>query len=94
MTSKERANLKAQANSLPALFQLGKGGISAAFIRQTEIAFETRELVKLKVLTDTSPVTPDDAAREVAEKTNSEVVQVIGGVMIFYKYNPKLHEKK
>ncbi|MBQ6624516.1 MAG: YhbY family RNA-binding protein [Clostridia bacterium] len=96
MTSKERANLRSQANSLEPLFQIGKGGINDAFIKQTKDALLKRELIKLKVLLETSPITPREAADEIARRTDSEVVQVVGGSMIFYKYNPDLHkdEKK
>lgn len=94
MTSKERAALRGQANSLDVLFQVGKGGISEALIEQTEGALNNRELIKLRVLTETSPLTPREAAEEIALKTGSEVVQVIGGVMVLYRYNPKLHEEK
>ncbi len=96
MTSKERANLRGQANSLEVLYQIGKGGINDAFIEQTKAALKKRELIKLKVLLESSPITPREAADEIAAKTDSEVVQVIGGCMIFYKYNPELHkdEKK
>ncbi|MBP3330601.1 MAG: YhbY family RNA-binding protein [Clostridia bacterium] len=92
MTSKERANLRGQANSLEVLYQIGKGGINDAFIEQTKAALKKRELIKLKVLLESSPVSPREAAEEIAEKTESEVVQVIGGCMIFYKYNPELHQ--
>ena len=36
MTSKERAALRAQANSLEAVFQAGKGGVNDALIAQTD----------------------------------------------------------
>lgn len=94
MTSKERAALRGQANTLDVLFQVGKGGISDTLIEQTDGALRTRELIKLRVLTETSPLTPREAAQELAEKTGSEVVQVIGGVIVLYRYNPKLHEEK
>lgn len=96
MTGKERAGWRAKANSLEPLFQLGKGGISDAFIEQVEGALNTRELIKFKVLLETSPVTPREAANEVAERTGAEVIQVIGGVIVIYRCNPELHkdEKK
>ena len=94
MTSKERAALRAQANGLDVLFQVGKGGISDALIEQTDGALRTRELIKLRVLTETSPVSAREAAETLAAATNAEVVQVIGGVMVLYRYNPKLHEEK
>lgn len=92
MTSKERASLRARANSLEAVFQVGKGGISDTLIKQTDDALTARELIKLKVLRDTCPSTPREAAEKLANATNSQVVGVIGGVMILYRYNPKLHE--
>lgn len=93
MTSKERAALRGQANSLNVLFQVGKGGISDNLIEETNDALKARELIKLRVLTETSPVSVREAADEIAAKTGSEVVQVIGGVMVLYKYNPELHKK-
>lgn len=92
MTSKERANLRGQANSIDALFQIGKGGISDALIKQTDDALTARELIKLKVLRETCPNTPREAADELAQRTNSEVVAVIGGSIILYRYSKKLHE--
>ncbi len=92
MTGKERAQWRAKANTLEPLFQLGKGGISDAFTEQVNGALKTRELIKFKVLLETSPVTPKDAAREIAEKTGAEVIQVIGGVVVLYKYNPENHK--
>lgn len=96
MTGKERAEWRAKANHLEPLFQLGKGGISDAFIEQVNGALKTRELIKFKVLLETSPLTPREAADEVAEKTGADVIQVIGGVIVLYKFNPELHkdEKK
>ena len=94
MTSKERAALRAQANSLEPLFQVGKGGINDALIAQTDDALRARELIKLKVLTETSPVSVREAAEELAAAANAEVVQVIGGVMVLYRYNKELHTEK
>ncbi len=96
MTSKERAALRAKANNIQPLFQVGKGGISDALIKQTDDALTARELIKLKVLLETSPEKPREIAEKLAKSTSSECVAVIGGSMIFYRYNPELHkdEKK
>jgi|GEM_PF-222935 RNA-binding protein len=94
MDSKTRAALRAQANTLDPIFQLGKGGINDNFIDQTNTALDARELIKIKILLDTSPVSPKEAAEDLSAKTGADVIQVIGGVIVLYRYNPALHEKK
>lgn len=93
MTGKERAAFRAKANSLEPLFQVGKGGMSDALVKQTDDALRARELIKLKVLLDSSPVTPREVADELAEKTQSDVIQVIGGVIVLYRENPEIAKK-
>ena len=90
---KERAALRAQANGLDPLFQVGKGGVSDALIKQTDDALTARELIKLKVLLETAPARPRDIADEIAAATGAEVVSVVGGSMVFYRYSEKLHQK-
>ena len=94
MTSKRRAEIRGQANTLEPLFQVGKGGVSDALITQTADALRAHELIKLKVLLESAPDTPRNIAEEIAEKTDSQVVQDIGGAMIFYKENPELRQKE
>lgn len=93
MTGKERAAFRAKANSLEPLFQIGKGGISDAFIKQTDDALKARELIKIKVLLDSSPVTPREVADEISKATGADVIQVIGGVIVLYRESPELQEK-
>lgn len=88
MTSKERAQFRAQANTLEPLFQIGKGGISDALIAQTADALRKRELIKVKVLLESAPESPREFADKLAEATGSEVIQVVGGSIVFYKENP------
>lgn len=92
MTSKERAALRAQANALEALFQAGKGGVNDALIAQTDDALRARELIKLKVLLETTPEPPKAIAQKLAGATGAEIVQVIGGSIVLYRYSPALHE--
>lgn len=93
MTGKERAAFRAQANSLEPLFQIGKGGMSEALIKQTDDALRARELIKVKVLLESSPETPRQVADALAEATKAEVIQVIGGVIVLYRESPELREK-
>lgn len=93
MTGKERAQYRAQANHLEPLFQVGKGGMSDALIKQTDDALRARELIKVKVLLESSPITPRETADELAKATGAEVIQVIGGVIVLYRESPELKEK-
>jgi len=93
MTGKERAAFRAAANHLEPLFQIGKGGLSDALIKQTDDALRARELIKLKVLLESSPISTREAADEIASAVGAEVIQVIGGVIVLYRESPELKEK-
>lgn len=93
MTGKERAAFRAAANHLEPLFQIGKGGLSDALIKQTDDALRARELIKLKVLLESSPITTRQAADEIGAAVGAEVIQVIGGVIVLYRESPELKEK-
>ena len=88
LTSKQRAYLKGEANSLSTILIVGKGGVSDDVIQQAEDALRKRELIKGKVL-ETAPKVSRDTAEEVAERTGAEVVQVIGNKFILYRENSK-----
>ena len=55
MNSKERAALRAAANPLEPIFQIGKEGISENLISQLDDALDARELLKIRVHLETSP---------------------------------------
>ena len=88
LNSKQRAKLRGIASSYETIFQIGKGGISDTLIAQVEDALRKRELIKLRVL-DNSAYSAREAAEEIAGKTGSEVVQVIGSRFVLFKRNPK-----
>jgi len=94
MTSRERAALRGQANSLAAMFQVGKEGVTPAVAAQMAEAFNTRELLKGRVLLESCPQSPREAAEALAAMTGSEVVQVVGGSMVFFKVNPELRKRE
>ena len=94
MTSKERARLRAEANTLDPIFQIGKEGITDAVIAQLEDTFNTRELFKIKVHLETSPETPKELAVKIAEATGCDIVQVIGGTIVVFRINLILRQKE
>ena len=94
MTSKERAKLRAEANGLDPIFQIGKEGVTDAVIAQIEDTFNTRELFKIKVHLETAPETPKDIAQKLAEATGCDVIQVIGGTIVVFRINLILRQKE
>jgi RNA-binding protein len=84
LTSKQRSYLRGLANTIPAIFQVGKNGIDENVIRQFEEALEARELVKASVLRN-SLYTAREAAEEVAQAVGADVVGVLGNKFILYK---------
>lgn len=88
MTSKQRAYLRGLANTLTAIFQVGKGGISDVLIEQLDNALEARELIKISVL-ETAPESAKELAEEIAESTNSVVVQTVGNKITLYRPKKK-----
>lgn len=91
MTSKQRAYLKGLAMTLTPIFQIGKSGLTPEVTAAVAEAFEARELIKLSIL---KSCTEDIGlvAEMLAERTNSEVVQVIGKKIVLYR--PAKDEKK
>ena len=94
MTSKERAQLRAEANGLDPIFQIGKEGITDAVVAQLEDTFNTRELFKIKVHLETAPESPKELAVKIAQATGCEIVQVIGGTIVVFRINLILRQKE
>ncbi|NLY43670.1 MAG: ribosome assembly RNA-binding protein YhbY [Clostridiaceae bacterium] len=84
LSSKQRAYLRGLANNVPAIFQVGKGGINDNLVKQVSDALEARELVKVHVLKN-SLLDTREVAEELAGLTDSETVQVIGSKFVLYK---------
>lgn len=89
LTSKQRAYLRSLAVNLDTILMVGKSGISPELVKQADDALTKRELIKGKVLTETSPISIREAAQEIAEKSGSEVVQIIGSKFCLFRRNKK-----
>lgn len=93
LTSKERAELRAKANSLDTTLIVGKGGISDALIADVEIQLDNRELVKGKVL-EAAMLTPREASDAICEATGADGVSVVGNKFVIYRFSEKLQEQR
>ena len=84
LNSRQRAQLRAMANEMETILQIGKMGISGNTVKQVNDALEARELIKLRVL-ETCPLSSRQAADELAKETACDVVQVIGTRFSVYR---------
>lgn len=91
MTSKQRAYLKGMAMKIEPIINIGKSSLTPELTASVAEAIEKRELIKLHVLKNC-----DDDIKELAntlaERTKSQVVQVIGRKIVLYKES-KEHKK-
>ncbi|MCM1058624.1 MAG: ribosome assembly RNA-binding protein YhbY [Firmicutes bacterium] len=84
MTSKQRAYLKSLANDLKPIFQVGKSSLTPELTEAVGEVFHNNELIKIGVLKNCTD-DPREIAQIIAERTQSQVVQVIGKKIILYK---------
>lgn len=84
LTGKQKRFLRSQAHHISPIFQVGKGGVNDAMIKQIGEALEVRELIKISILQNC-----EDEKHEVAEAlakgASAELVQLIGLTVVLYK---------
>lgn len=84
MTSKQRAYLKSLAQKTEPIMQLGKGGVTPENTAAVDEALAARELIKISVLQNCLEE-PREMAQVLADRTHSQVVQVIGKKIVLYR---------
>lgn len=84
MTSKQRAYLKSLAMTMEPIFQIGKNSMTPEVTSAVAEALTARELIKISVLQNCTD-DPKELASILAERTRSQVVQVIGRKIVLYK---------
>ena len=84
MTSKQRSYLKGLVMNIDPVFQIGKASVTPENVDAISEVFNTHELVKIAVLKNCID-DPKEIAGMVAERTHSQVVQVIGKKIVLYK---------
>jgi RNA-binding protein len=92
MTSKRRAELRSECNTLKANIHVGLEGVTPAVQKALDDALRTHELVKV-ALNKTADVSAKEAANTLAKRVKAEVVQVIGRTASLYRHNPDLKRK-
>jgi RNA-binding protein len=92
LTSKQRAELRAEANHLVAIAHIGQHGITDTVLQSLDDALRTRELIKVHLVKNAS-LPSKGAATRLAEQLEADVVQVIGRTVSLYRVNPELPRK-
>jgi RNA-binding protein len=93
LTSKERAQLRAQANTLETTLIVGKSGITDAVIAEAENLLTARELVKGKVL-EGAFMTPREVCDALCEATGAEGISVIGTKFVIWRFSEKCQQER
>ena len=93
LTSKERAELRAQANTLETTLMVGKDGVTEAVIAEAENQLIARELVKGKVL-ENAMLSPREVSDAICEATGADGVAVIGTKFVIYRFSEKLQQER
>ena len=88
ITSKQRAYLRGMANSLPAIMQIGKGGLNENMLKTFSDALEAHELIKLHVL-ENSGEEPRDVLNALAKALGAEAVAATGRKIVLYRASEK-----
>ncbi|MDY3027000.1 MAG: ribosome assembly RNA-binding protein YhbY [Candidatus Faecivicinus sp.] len=84
MTTKQRAALRAMANTMEPVLQIGKDGITDNLCKQCWDALEARELIKVTVQKN-APYTAREACEALCERVHAEPVQTIGNRFTIYR---------
>lgn len=92
-SSKQRSFLRAEAHGLKPVVQIGKEGITENVIASINDAFNTREVLKIKVL-ETAPETASESVKSIlAGMDDTYLVQVMGRIITLFRQserNPKI----
>jgi RNA-binding protein len=88
LTGKQRRKLRALGHELKAIVQVGKSGIDDGLVAALDRALADHELVKVR-LGENAGIDRHDAAESLAQKTRSEVAQVLGNIVLLYRPDPE-----
>lgn len=93
LTSKQRAELRSQANTLDTTLIVGKGGVTEAVVAEADNQLLSRELVKGKVL-EGAMMSPREVCDALCEATGADGVAVIGTKFVIYRFSEKLQQER
>ena len=93
LTSKERAELRAQANAIDTTLIVGKDGVTENVVAEADRLLTARELVKGKVL-ETALMSAREVSDELCEATGADGVSCVGSKFVIYRFSEKCQEER
>ena len=93
LTSKERAELRSQANSIDTTLMVGKDGVTENVIAEAENLLTARELVKGKVL-ESALMSAREASDEICAATGADGVSCVGNKFVIYRFSEKCQAER
>lgn len=93
LTSKERAELRAQANSIDTTLMVGKDGVTENVIAEAEKLLTARELVKGKVL-ETALMSAREVSDELCAATGAEGISCVGSKFVIWRFSEKCQAER
>lgn len=93
LTSKRRAELRAQATTIDTTLMVGKGGVTEQILIEAENQLEARELVKGRVL-EAALLTPREVLDALCEATGAEGVCTLGSKFVLYRESERLKKER
>ena len=93
LTSNEKRQLKALASTLETKYQVGKNEISDTVVAMLDKALTAKELIKIDVMKAVA-VPVMELALDLSSKLNADIVQVVGRVIVLYRYSKSNHKIK
>ena len=93
LTSKERAERRAQANGLDTTRMVGKGGVTEQVVLEAVTQLEARELVKGRVL-EAALLVAREALEALCAATGAEPVCTVGSKFVLYRESEKLRRAR
>lgn len=88
LTSKQRAELRSEANTLETTLMVGKGGVTENVLLEAKTQLEARELIKGRVL-ETALMTAREVSDEICEAIGADGIQCVGSKFVIYKKSEK-----
>lgn len=85
MDIKQIKELRAKAKILEPIVRIGKNGLSEASVNEIKKQLARKKLIKIKLLK--SAEDRKHLAKEIAEKTNSELIEAVGFIVVLFKRN-------